>query len=178
MNNYSCLQRPDGKLIFPKSGIYIIRGPIPGTPVYVGSSINLYVRMNQHILSLKRGDHFNSNLIKLKDSFGLESLDFIVFKEVSEHLKDHEDAVMMFCREKVGLLNKGLNSELQSSFVSLAHTNIPLIATNVETNEQLRFNSLSEAYFSGYSPSTISLILRGKRQSNIYKGYLWQKDLN
>lgn len=51
---------------------------------------------------------------------------------------------------------------------------IPVVGTNVETGEEIRFSSMQEAGRNGFSNEKISMCCAGKRAT--HRGYKWRKD--
>jgi group I intron endonuclease len=64
-----------------KSGVYMIKCLVTGT-MYVGSAVNLYLRLNEHRL----GHQSNAHLQKAIAAYGLASFEFgvLLFSDVSE----------------------------------------------------------------------------------------------
>ena len=50
----------------------------------------------------------------------------------------------------------------------------PVIGTNVETGEEIRFKSMQEAQRNGFQSGKISMCCAGKRET--HKGYRWRKE--
>lgn len=75
-----------------KSGIYIIRNLVNGK-VYVGSSVDLCRRKEQHLSDLRRGSHINAHLQRAYNHYGLESFEFEVLEQV-------EDTTSLIAREQ------------------------------------------------------------------------------
>ena len=67
-------------------GIYIILNII-NNKCYIGSSINIKGRKEQHIRDLKKGKHCNDHLQKSWNKYGQESFVFSKLEEVKEKEK-------------------------------------------------------------------------------------------
>ena len=57
------------------SGVYIIENEVTGG-AYIGSSVNLYNRMSQHIATLSNNKHYNRYLQKIYNKYGKNILSF------------------------------------------------------------------------------------------------------
>lgn len=100
-----------------KSGIYILKFK---DIIYVGSSINLYRRLNDHFNHLKRNCHRNKHLQNCYNKYTDSMFDWeiIEFCEISL-LKEKED----FYIEKFDSFNKGFNQSKNSiSCLGYKHT--------------------------------------------------------
>jgi group I intron endonuclease len=63
-----------------KSGVYIITNLI-NKKVYIGKSINVYARLNDHKRSLLSGKHNNHHLQRSVDSYGIDNFTFELLEE-------------------------------------------------------------------------------------------------
>lgn len=63
-----------------QSGIYMIKN-IVNEKVYIGSSINLYNRLYNHLSSLRKGDHFSNHLQMSFNKYGENNFMFTVLYE-------------------------------------------------------------------------------------------------
>lgn len=75
----------DGMSNFDKSGVYAIRNNINGK-LYIGSSLNLRKRRNDHFHLLRINKHFNSHLQSSWDKYGAISFEFIVLECCNEQV--------------------------------------------------------------------------------------------
>lgn len=69
-----------------KSGIYIIKNIINGK-FYIGSSNNIKLRWNNHLSSLKRGEHHTIMLQRAWDKYGESAFQFEIAEEVTDESK-------------------------------------------------------------------------------------------
>lgn len=65
------------------SGIYKIINKV-NEKYYVGSSINIYKRWNQHKSNLNRNIHTNDHLQKSWNKYGKNNFEFVIVEEISE----------------------------------------------------------------------------------------------
>lgn len=63
------------------SGIYMIKNKVNGK-FYIGSSVNLHNRKNQHWARIRNGSHSNKTLIKSFKKYGEDSFEFIIIENV------------------------------------------------------------------------------------------------
>lgn len=66
-----------------KSGIYKIRNVINGR-IYIGSAVNLVVRIRHHKARLRAGDHRNVKLQRSFDKYGMDAFTFDVIERVDD----------------------------------------------------------------------------------------------
>lgn len=71
-------------------GVYMIKNKVNGK-YYVGSSVNIESRWQQHIKSLDEGNHTNKHLQNAWNKYGKSNFDFLVLEETSlQNLRDRE----------------------------------------------------------------------------------------
>jgi group I intron endonuclease len=75
-----------------QSGIYVIRNLVNGK-VYVGSSVNIKHRRENHFSSLRRGSHINKHLQRAYNHYGPDAFEFQVVEQV-------QDADSLLAREQ------------------------------------------------------------------------------
>ncbi len=82
------MSRPPGKLFWcPKEpGVYLIRNLINGN-LYVGSTINIYVRFKDHSWALKSNKHYATHLQRAWNKYGEDAFSFEV---ISLHCNANE----------------------------------------------------------------------------------------
>jgi group I intron endonuclease len=169
---------------FPKlSGIYKITNLL-NNKCYIGSAVNLKLRLNRHYYELKNNIHNNKYLQKTfnkntVENFNIEILNTFEYIEYSELLKIEKDYILEF-----NSIEKGYNLMLDNSEffkklnISKKHiennikkTSKPVLAINITTGLiENKFNSISEASrFFKTSSSNISRICKNKL--NYIKGY-------
>lgn len=68
-----------------KSGIYSIKNLITGQ-IYIGSAINLYKRINRHVIDLKENKHTNSKLQNSWNKYKSENFSFEIIELVDKEL--------------------------------------------------------------------------------------------
>lgn len=78
------------KEIIIESGIYAISNNRNGK-LYIGQSINLDSRKNQHFKSLKKNKHFNIHLQSSYNKYGENAFDFIVLERCSQKELDAKE---------------------------------------------------------------------------------------
>jgi len=54
------------------SGVYLIKNNV-NKKIYVGSSLNIYKRINKHFAELRRGKHYNNLLQRSYNKYGESS---------------------------------------------------------------------------------------------------------
>jgi group I intron endonuclease len=73
-----------------KTGIYAIKNLANGK-VYVGQSVNLDKRKQNHFWALEYGNHFNSHLQKAFNKYGKNNFEFHILEETEEGLLDVQE---------------------------------------------------------------------------------------
>lgn len=96
-----------------KSGIYKIYNK-KTHQYYIGQSINVDNRLNQHKKELRKGKHINSKLQTAFNKYGEEAFDFAMIKEVEEEFLNVMERYYM---EKYETLTKGYNKTVMNKFV-------------------------------------------------------------
>lgn len=169
---------------FPKlSGIYKITNLI-NNKSYIGSAVNLKLRLQNHYYELNKGTHSNKYLLRSfnkygEDNFNVEIIEIFEKIDYKLLLKLEKEYIIYF-----DTLNSGYNLILDNSsfFVKMNKSkkhidenkkrqSIPVYAININNNKiEYEFESVSEAsLFFKTSSSNISRVCKGLL--NYIKGY-------
>ena len=122
------MENIDRKNYYNKAGIYIIKDSIKGR-FYIGSSSNLYKRINFHMMKLQKNEHINKFMQNHYNKYGESSFNV----EILEGIIDRKDRVYIYEREQFYL------DLLFSDNCFNAHNKVIFAIDNKKNSERQRF---------------------------------------
>jgi len=131
-------------MIMAASGIYAIQNSL-NKRMYIGSSINIQKRFEQHKRALKRGDHKNPILQNSWNKYGEERFKFIILEKTDpKNLIKLEQNYIDINKNLYNLQSFVERSQLGRCFSETARKNISLAHKGLkQTEEQKRKKSMT-----------------------------------
>jgi len=171
------------KKIGTNIGIYIIKNRLDSR-VYIGSSKNLYSRIQKHFTELKSNLHHNIHLQRFVNKYTIDSIYFEILEycEVSELLEKENKYINLYnsIEEGFNLFNATRTelSSFQRNLISEERKNSKFnkqikVFKNLELIHIGNINSILEKF--NVDKSSVYKILKGKRKS--HKGLTFEEFL-
>ncbi len=151
------------------SGVYQIRC-LPTGKIYVGSTVDLRHRWEQHYRELRRGDHHNHHLQNGWDKYGEENFEFVVLELVAEpDLLRVEQAWL----DKTGCANPEIGFNIFDTAGSPGEANVQVWEGFVdpEGNEVTITNLFAFCRTHGLDFPSMHRLAMGESKLKSYKGW-------
>lgn len=177
-------------------GIYMIKN-LSNNKVYIGQSVNINKRWNDHKSKLENNKHENLHLQGAYNQYGQDCFEFSIIceceeKDLNRKEKFYINKYRSYMPEYGYNLTKGGDSEYEFSEdiiekmrKSHEYEYVPVVQFSRDKTMVAKYNSLSEASRSvGGTPSGVRncavTFSTGAGRSKTYKGYIWvfEEDLD